>query len=167
MEALCPMLGPGDLEEAHQARVVDRRDRRLAVLGRRDDGEAAVGLESGPDALGSLGDLVGGDRHPHVRLERDVVPEVGRRVDDLHPERPSASRVAGDRQDRRADRLRTVAHQVVTVVAERRRADPAAPGRRPSGRRGGQRFRREPSSSSAAARATTGAVTAARVASGS
>jgi malate dehydrogenase len=41
-------------------------------------------LERGPDALGALRDLVGGDRHAHVRLDRQVVGEMGGRVDDLH-----------------------------------------------------------------------------------
>ena len=50
----------------------------------RDGREPAVGLERGPDPLGALGDLVGGDRHAHERLDRDVVPEMGRRIDDLH-----------------------------------------------------------------------------------
>ena len=128
---------------------MDRGDRGLAVLGRLDEREAAVGLERGADLLGSLGDLVGRDRHAHERLDRDVVREVGWRVDDLHATLylvlPGAR--TGDRQDRRADRVRTVAHQVVAVVPERRDARSAsrrrrrgprrprpapAPGRRPS-----------------------------------
>ena len=84
---------------------------------------------------------------------------------------PRSPASLGDRQDRRADRVRTVAHQVVAVVAERRGADRAAGRRRPAR----QRPRRAPAPAStgsssdgeAATSATTGASTAARVASGS
>ena len=55
-------LGPGDLEEAHETRVVDGGDRRLAVLGRLDEREPAVGDQRVADPLGPLGDLVRGDR---------------------------------------------------------------------------------------------------------
>ena len=79
------VLRPGDLEEAHEPRVVDRGDRVHAVLGRPDDREPAVRLERRADPLGALGDLVGRDRRAHVGLDRDVVAEVGRRIDDLHP----------------------------------------------------------------------------------
>ena len=77
-------LGPRDLEEPHQARVVDGGDRCFAVLGRRGEGEPAVGLERDSDQLGALGDLVGRDRQAHERLGRDVVREVGGRIDDVH-----------------------------------------------------------------------------------
>ena len=45
VESLRPELRPGDLEEPDEARVVDGGDRGLAVLGRRDQREPAVGLE--------------------------------------------------------------------------------------------------------------------------
>ena len=67
---------------------MDRGDRALAVLGRRDQREATVGFEGDADQLRPFGDLVGRHGHAHERLERDVVPEVGRRVDDLHPNDP-------------------------------------------------------------------------------
>ena len=64
--------------------------------------------------------------------------EMRRRVDDLHAAlrfRRGGDRAVGDRQDRRADRIGTVAHQVVPVVAERhdpqRTATRRRPGRRP------------------------------------
>ena len=85
VDALRTVLGPGDLEEAHETRVVDRGDRVDAVLRRPDDREPTVRLECHPDPLGALGDLVGRDRRPHVGLDRDVVAQVGRRIDDLHP----------------------------------------------------------------------------------
>ncbi len=83
-DLLRPQLRPGDLQEAHQALVVDGRDGRLAVLGRLGEGEAAVGRQGVADALGPLRDLVGRHAHAHVRLGVDVVGEVDRRVDDLH-----------------------------------------------------------------------------------
>ena len=71
---LAPELGPGDLEEADQARVVDRGDRRLAVLGRRDQLEArrpprACARMSSARSATSLA----GIGLAHERLDRDVV----------------------------------------------------------------------------------------------
>ena len=83
-DALPADLGPGDLEEPDEARIVDRGDRRLAVLGRTGQREPAVRLEGRADPLGALGDLVGGHGDAHVGLVGDVVGEVDRRVDDLH-----------------------------------------------------------------------------------
>ena len=108
--------------------------------------------------LGTLGDLVGRHGHAHVRLVRDVVAEVGRRVDDLHVTlRLRWISRSGDLEDGRGDLVRTVAHQVVTVVAERH----GSIGGRPAARRrrlgGGERLRPGPLSSSAASSATTGA----------
>ena len=94
------------------------------------------------------------------------------RVDDLHATPQTApAAVVGDRQDRRADRIGTVAHQVVPVVAERHDADRRA-ARRRDGRRRPRRSARVADAGlvvvgSAAAMATTGAVTAPSAASGS
>ena len=84
VEALRPELRPGDLEEPDEAGVVDGGDRGLAVVGRWDESEPAVSLERDTDPLGALSDLIRGHGHAHERLERDVVPEVRRRIDDLH-----------------------------------------------------------------------------------
>ncbi len=84
IDALSPHLGPGDLEEPDEPRMVDRGDGRGAVFGRLRQREPAVRGEGFADPFGPLGDLVRGDGHSHERLGRDVVPEVCRRVDDVH-----------------------------------------------------------------------------------
>jgi hypothetical protein len=86
IEPLGLELGPGDFEEADETRIVDVGDRRDAVIGRGDRREPAVGLECRADQLGAFGDLVRGHRHPHERLDRDVVAQMCRRVDHLHPD---------------------------------------------------------------------------------
>jgi hypothetical protein len=71
-------------EEPQEARIVDRGDRGLAVIGRPDLLEATVGRQRGANDLRPLGDLVRRDRLADVGLVADIVTEMGRAVDDLH-----------------------------------------------------------------------------------
>ena len=141
---------------------MDRGDRRLAVLGRR----RRTRSRRRPRARRGSARPARRPRWPGSATPMYVSivmswPEVGRRVDDLHRDRvPRWPVVAGDRQDRRADRLGTVAHQVVPVVAERRAR---GSGVRPAAARAAEaaaraRRPRPASSSAAATSATTGAV---------
>ena len=76
--------GPGALEEPDEPGIVDRGDRRLAVLRRFGEREAAVRLETRPDDLRALRHLVGRDRLAEIRLVGDVMGEMFRCVNDLH-----------------------------------------------------------------------------------
>src|SRR4051794_40151266 len=87
MDALSADLGPGDLEVSDEPEIVNGDDRRLAVLGRRDELEPTVGGQGPADDLGSLGDLVRRDGDAHERFRGDVVGGVRRRVGALHPRR--------------------------------------------------------------------------------
>ena len=77
-------LGPGVAQEGQQARVVDRGDRCLTVLGGVRELEPAIVDERLADPLGSLGDLVGRNLDTEDRLERDLMAQVPWRVDDTH-----------------------------------------------------------------------------------
>ena len=82
-QALRPQLRPGHLEEADESRLVHGGDRTFAVLGGFEPRKAAIGVERGPDPFGAFGDLIGRDRQAHECLDRDVVAEMRRRIDDL------------------------------------------------------------------------------------
>src|SRR5258708_2983284 len=85
VDALALHLGPGGLEEAQQARVMDCHDRPRAVIGRRDDLEATVGGECREDRVRAGRHLVCGDRHAEVGLDPGIVSAVALGMDDLHP----------------------------------------------------------------------------------
>ena len=76
--------GQASRRNASEARIVDRGDRVLAVLGRLDELERAVGREGRADALGALGDLARGHLDAVDGLGPDLVAEVDGRVDDAH-----------------------------------------------------------------------------------
>jgi hypothetical protein len=63
---------------------VDREDGQLAVLGRVDDVEPAIGDQRALDDPAALDDLVGRDRDPEVHLVLHVVGPVMVGVDGLH-----------------------------------------------------------------------------------
>ncbi len=87
-------LGPGDLQEPHEALVVDSGDRRHAVVRRLGEREPAVRRQRRADLFRALGHLVGGHLDAHERLGRDVVGEMARGIDDLHQPPSPTDRIA-------------------------------------------------------------------------